>query len=72
MKRKTEHPIAEVLREQGRLQTWLARKVDRTPEHVNRVIRGIHPATPEFRQACANALGLPASVLFRDPESVAA
>ena len=58
------HPIVGVLREQGRTQTWLARRIGRTHEYVNRTLNGRHPAVPAFRAACALALGMGEDELF--------
>lgn len=58
------HPIVLVLREQGRTQTWLARRIGRTPQHVNRVLHGLHPATADLRATCARALGMDEADLF--------
>jgi hypothetical protein len=58
------HPIVAVLVDQGRTQSWLARRIGRSHEHTNRVLNGVHPATAEFRQACARALGVAEGVLF--------
>jgi hypothetical protein len=53
-----------VLREQGRTQTWLARKLGRSHAYTNRVLNGLHPAIPTFRAACAALLGVPEHELF--------
>ena len=58
------HPIVRVLEDQGRRQTWLARRIGVNAEHLNRVIRGNRPASAHFRQACALALGVPQDLLF--------
>jgi transcriptional regulator with XRE-family HTH domain len=55
-----------VLREQGRSQTWLARRIGRSHAYVNRVLNGLHPAIPAFRAACAEKLGVPERDLFHD------
>lgn len=67
---RTEHPIVAVLREQGRSQSWLARRIGRSHEHTNRVLNGVHPAVAEFRAACALALGMPESSLFHGSSDV--
>ena len=61
---RRSHPIVLVLREQGRAQTWLARRIGRTPEHLNRVLHGLLPATDDVRAACALALGMDETDLF--------
>jgi hypothetical protein len=60
----SRHPIVAVLREQGRTQTWLARKIGRSHAYTNRVLNGLHPAIPTFRAACAALLGVPEHELF--------
>lgn len=60
------HPIVAVLRDQGRTQSWLARRIGRSHEHTNRVLNGLHPATDAFRLDCAALLGLPEEALFLD------
>lgn len=66
------HPIVAVLRDQGRLQSWLARRIGRSHEHTNRVLNGLHPATADFRAACATALGLTEDELFHDTSGAGA
>ena len=65
------HPIVGVLREQGRTQTWLARRIGRTHEYVNRTLNGRHPAVPAFRAACALALGMGEDELFHQGDASA-
>jgi hypothetical protein len=60
------HPIVGVLREQGRSQTWLARRIGRSHAYVNRTLNGLHPAVPGFRAACAEALAVGEDELFHD------
>lgn len=66
---RTAHPIVDLLREEGRTQTWLARKIGRSAEHTNRVLKGVHPATGAFRAACALALGRDESELFHPADT---
>lgn len=65
------HPIVGVLREQGRTQTWLARKIGRSHAYVNRTLNGLHPAIPSFRAACARVLGMSEEDLFHGRDSSA-
>jgi lambda repressor-like predicted transcriptional regulator len=65
-------PVFDILREQGRLLTWLARKSGYSHSHVKAVAAGIFPPSAKFRKACADALGLPEADLFNDAEPVAA
>lgn len=53
-----------VLVDQGRTQTWLARRLGVNAEHLNRVLKGHVRAMPAFRAACARWLGMPESELF--------
>lgn len=64
MSEQREHPIAAVLRDQGRKQTWLADRIGYSDRHLNQVIRGTLPASPEFRRKCAEALGIAEDGLF--------
>jgi hypothetical protein len=59
-----EHPIVGVLIEDGRTQTWLARRTGYSAEYLNRVLKGHLPALPAFRAKCALRLGMPESALF--------
>jgi hypothetical protein len=63
------HPILSVMAEQGRRHTWLAKRVGYRPEYLSRIFHKHLPATPGVREACAQALGLPQSVLFHDSPS---
>jgi len=67
-----EHPIAEVMRRQGRRQTWLAREIEFSIRHTNQVIRGRYAASPEFRRRCADALGMAERDLFHNDSSASA
>lgn len=58
------HPILDVLADQGRKATWLAKRTGYSNEHLSRVFHRRLPATPTLRLACALALGLPESELF--------
>lgn len=64
------HPIYRVLQAQGRKGSWLAAKTGVSQSYVSLMIRGKRPAYPEFRAACAAALGgLPVEVLFHTDHS---
>jgi hypothetical protein len=62
------------LSEQGRTQVWLAKVVDLTPEHLNRVLQGKLPAARDFRGKVSRALGVPERLLFppTEPERIEA
>lgn len=62
--RGPRHPILDVLREQGRRQSWLADRIGHSHEYTNRVLNGAHPAPLAFREKCARVLELPVSDLF--------
>lgn len=59
-----KQPLGDVLREQGRKQTWLGRRIDYSPAHITRVIQGDVPASSEFRRRCAEALDMDEADLF--------
>lgn len=66
------HPIVGVLRDQGRTQTWLARRIGRSHAYTNRVLNGLHPAVPAFRARCAALLGLDEATLFHPADTSSA
>lgn len=66
------HPIVAVLRDQGRTQTWLARRIGRSHAYTNRVLNGLHPAVPAFRARCAALLGLDEATLFHPADTSSA
>lgn len=57
-----------VMREQGRKATWLAERTGFSPSLITKVRKGERTATPEFRQAVAESLEMPADVLFPEYE----
>lgn len=59
-----EHPIWRILDHQGRKLLWLARKTGYSESHVRAIRSGAFPASEGFRKRCAEALDLPADVLF--------
>ena len=65
------HPILGVLKDQGRTQTWLAGKLELSPEHLNRVLHGRQRAMPALRTACARLLGVGEEELFHGRDSSA-
>lgn len=68
MPAETLHPLTEVLNRKLIVRTRFAEKIGYSEEHLSRVENGRLPASPEFRRRCADALDLPESALFRDPE----
>lgn len=49
--------------------TWLAQRAGVSQSYASLMLRGKRPATPAFRRACADALGLPEEILFHpDPD----
>lgn len=56
--------IPEILREQGRRQDWLARRMGYSATYVNKVLHGHYPISNEFVRRAVAALELPADVLF--------
>ena len=58
------HRLSEVLSQQERSASWLARKTGKSPAYVSRVISGERRASEDFRRRAADALGVPESLLF--------
>lgn len=56
--------VAEVLREQGRSQRWLARQLGIHESLLSRILHHRYPLRPWFIERCCDALSLPESVLF--------
>lgn len=48
--------LQEVLRAEGRKQTWLADRADLDPGHLSRIVNGLHPTDATARKI-ADALG---------------
>lgn len=63
-----EMAIWAVMEEQGRSLDWLARQIGYSLSHVRNVRYGGANAGPEFRERCAKALQIPASILFTSYE----
>lgn len=57
-------PVEQVLEQQGRSLSWLARQTDVSQSYAWRMLHGERPVTPEFRAATVRALGVPESFLF--------
>lgn len=64
-------PIEQVLEQQGRSMSWLARKADVSVSYAWRMLKGERPMTDEFRAAAVEALGVPQDILFPPGEQVA-
>lgn len=58
------HPLSEVLAEKERTQSWLARRVGKSPSYVSRVIDGERNPSPDFKAKAAEILEVPESLLF--------
>lgn len=58
------HPLSEVLAQQERSYSWLARRTDKSPSYVLRVVKGERRPSADFRAKAAVALNVPESVLF--------
>lgn len=56
--------IERVLETQGRTVAWLARKAGVSVSYAWRMLNGERPLTDEFRDAAAEALGVPVDILF--------
>jgi transcriptional regulator with XRE-family HTH domain len=59
-----KHPIWRILKEQGRSQKWLAKRIGRSHSHVRHCSIGQRNPGQEFRQRCADVLGIPVDMLF--------
>lgn len=65
-----EPQLQAVLDQQERTASWLARKTGKSPSYVTRVLLGQRRPSEEFKARAADALGVPAALLFRDePEA---
>jgi transcriptional regulator with XRE-family HTH domain len=58
--------VERVLEQQGRTISWLARKAGVSVAYAWRMLNGERPLTSEFKAAAAEALGVPADLLFTD------
>lgn len=58
-------PVAALLADEGRSQSWLARKIGYSIFYTNRVLRGHLEPGADFRSAVAALLNRPESELFR-------
>lgn len=58
------YPLFAILQAEGRHMLWLARRIGYSHSHVRNVAAGQFPASPRFRRACAEAMGLPEADLF--------
>lgn len=56
--------LPDVLAQQERTASWLARRTRKSPSYVVKVINGSRRPSEEFKEAAAVALGVPADVLF--------
>src|SRR5579871_305765 len=59
-----QHPIKAVLAARGITQTELARDLGFSQHFTNQVLNGRQPASPRFRRAAAEHLGVPETELF--------
>jgi transcriptional regulator with XRE-family HTH domain len=66
------HPLSDVLAQQERNLSWLARKTGKSPSYVLRVTQGTRRPSEEFKALAAEALGVPAVLLFPVPKEEAA
>jgi transcriptional regulator with XRE-family HTH domain len=56
--------VEQVLEQQGRSITWLARKTGVSVPYAWRMLKGERPLTSEFKATAADALGVPEGLLF--------
>lgn len=66
-----EPQLQAVLDQQERTASWLARKTGKSPSYVTRVLLGQRRPSEEFKSRAADALGVPAALLFRDEREAA-
>lgn len=64
-----EPQLQAVLDQQERTASWLARKTGKSPSYVTRVLQGTRRPSEEFKARAADALGVPASLLFQGKEA---
>lgn len=60
-----------MLAQQERTAAWLARKTGVDPSLVTRILNGERRPSPEFKARAADALGVPATLLFPEPTEAA-
>lgn len=58
------HPLLEVVTQQERNLSWLARKTGKSPSYVLRVTQGTRRPSEDFKARAAEALGVPSALLF--------
>lgn len=58
------HPLIAVLATQERTAAWLARKTGKSPSYITRVLNGERRPSDEFKARAAEALNVPADLLF--------
>lgn len=56
--------LEQIMIEEGRSQTWLAKQVGVSPNQVNRWVKGIHEPTRLYMKRIAEALGRPVEGIF--------
>jgi hypothetical protein len=59
-----EHPIRQILRDEGRSVIWLARQIRYTQAYTSSVISGYWNPSREFRKRCAAVMQRSESDLF--------
>lgn len=64
-----EPQLQAVLDQQERTASWLARKTGKSPSYVTRVLQGTRRPSEDFKTRAADALGVPADLLFRREEA---
>lgn len=64
-----EPQLQAVLDQQERTASWLARKTGKSPSYVTRVLQGQRRPSEEFKARAADALGVPAVLLFPEREA---
>ena len=62
-----QHPLADVLAQQERTLSWLARRTGKSPSYVLRVTQGSRRPSDDFKARASEALGVPVALLFPEP-----
>lgn len=58
--------LSAVLDQQERTAAWLARRTEKSPSYIARVLNGERRPSEAFKAAAAIALNVPVSLLFPD------
>jgi transcriptional regulator with XRE-family HTH domain len=65
------HPLQAVLDQQERTGAWLARRTEKSPAYVTKVLNGTRRPSADFKAKAAEALGVPEGILFPSKKAAA-